>query len=213
MVGGREQEARLRPAVAGLRRGRKTTQQSRGISNVNPRLNNVLGHNGPGSDDCAITDRDREYRGIRPDIYPAADLRWPPEIAVFSGRAAVNKEIVDKHGPVRNEAVVPNRYELADKRMGLNPAAFTDDNSLLNFYERSDEAIVTYFAAIKVDRLDDRNAFTKRYVNNPGLPQLRLRCDDLIQLLGRMLVTKSGPDTKVTKGRLSYCQQRFICSR
>ncbi len=57
------------------------------------------------------------------------------------------------------------------------------------------------------------NAFTKRYVNNPGLPQLRLRCDDLIQLLGRMLVTKSGPDTKVTKGRLSYCQQRFICSR
>ena len=114
---------------------------------------------------------------------------------------------------MRNEAVVPNRYELADKRMGLNPAAFTDDNSLLYFHERSDEAIVTYFAAIKVDRLDDRNAFTKRYVNNPGLPQLRLRCDDLIQLLGRMLVTKSGPDTKVTKGRLSYCQQRFICSR
>ena len=37
--------------------------------------------------------------------------------------------------------------------------------------------------------------------------------DDLIQLLGRMLVTKSGPDTKVTKGRLSYCQLRFICSR
>ena len=136
-----------------------------------------------------------------------------PKILVASRRVAVSKQIIDKHGPVRNEAVVPNRYELADKRMGLNPAAFTDDNSLLYFHERSDEAIVTYFAAIKVDRLDDRNAFTKRYVNNPGLPQLRLRCDDLIQLPGRMLVTKSGPDTKVTKGRLSYCQQRFICSR
>src|SRR4029077_15944170 len=37
--------------------------------------------------------------------------------------------------------------------------------------------------------------------------------DDLIQLLGSMLVQKSGPCTKVTKGRLSYCQQRFICSR
>src|SRR6266436_1979068 len=97
--------------------------------------------------------------------------------------------------------------------MGLNPAAFADDNSLLYFYKRSDEGPITNSAAVEIDRLDDRNAFTKRYVNNPGLPQLRLRCDDLIQLLGRMLVTKSGPDTKVTKGRLSYCQQRFVCSR
>jgi len=134
-------------------------------------------------------------------------------VFAFSGRTSGIEEVVNKHHSMGNEAVVPNRYELADKRMGLNPAAFTDDNSLLYFHERSDEAIVTYFAAIKVDRLDDRNALTKRYVNNPGLPQLRLRCDDLIQLLGRMLVTKSGPDTKVTKGRLSYCQQRFICSR
>src|SRR5204863_2450793 len=114
----------------------ESPEQPSRVTNVDTGGANVLGHNGPGSDDYAITDRDREYRGIRPDTYPAADLRWPPEIAVSSGRAAVNKEIVDKHGPMRNEAVVPNRYELADKRMGLNPAAFTDDNSLLYFHER-----------------------------------------------------------------------------
>jgi hypothetical protein len=134
-------------------------------------------------------------------------------VSVFSSGSTVSKEIVDKHGSVRDEAIVADCDQLANKCMRLDTASLSNTYSFLYFHERSDEAIVTYFAAIKVDRLDDRNAFTKRYVNNPGLPQLRLRCDDLIQLLGKMLVTKSGPDTKVTKGRLSYCQQRFICSR
>jgi hypothetical protein len=152
----------------------ETTQQSRGISNVNPRLSNVLGNNGPGSDDCAITDRDREYCGVRPDTYTVADLRSPPEIAVSSSGAAVNKEIVDKHGPMRNEAVVPNHDELADKRMGLNPAPFADIYSLLYLYKRPDKGPITNSAPIEIDWLHHRDVFTERYIDNPYVPNFWL---------------------------------------
>ena len=45
----------------------------------------------------------------------------------------------------------------------------------VNLYgcERTDEAIVTYFAAIKVDGLHDSYILTKRNVNDPRLRDLR----------------------------------------
>ena len=49
---------------------------------------------------------------------------------------------------MRNEAVVTNRHELANERVGLNPAPLADGCSFLNFNERSDEGVITDIAAI-----------------------------------------------------------------
>ena len=50
---------------------------------------------------------------------------------------------------MRNEAVVPNRDQIADERVGLNPASFADGCSLLDLNERSDEGIVADVTAVK----------------------------------------------------------------
>ena len=49
---------------------------------------------------------------------------------------------------MRNEAVVTNRDELANERVGLNPASLPNGYSLLNFNERSDEGVIADIAAI-----------------------------------------------------------------
>jgi hypothetical protein len=151
----------------------KSPKQPRRISNVNTRLGDIPGDDRAGSDDCAITDRDREYRGISPDTDMIAKFCGTPEIAVWR-RTSLNKEIINKHGPMRNEAVVPNRYELADKRMGLNPAPLADIYSLLYLYKRPDKGPITNSAPIEIDWLHHRDVFTERYIDNPYVPNFWL---------------------------------------
>jgi len=66
----------------------------------------------------------------------------------FSSRTTVTKQVVNEHGTMRNETVVTNRDELANERVGLNPAPLPNGCSLLNFNERSDEGVITDIAAI-----------------------------------------------------------------
>jgi hypothetical protein len=49
----------------------------------------------------------------------------------------------------------------------LDPASLSDSHSLLDLYEWADEAAISNCASIKIDRLHDRDVFTKRYVDNP----------------------------------------------
>ena len=51
-------------------------------------------------------------------------VRRAPEVLSTLGRATAGEEVVDKHCSVRNEAIVADADEFADKRVGLDPAAF-----------------------------------------------------------------------------------------
>ena len=83
----------------------------------------------------------REDGGVCPDADSVTDLRRTPEITPSLCRTSVGKQIIDEHGAVRDEAIVSNGHQLADKRMGLNPASFPDDNATLDLDKRADKAI------------------------------------------------------------------------
>jgi hypothetical protein len=166
------EDSRRLVAVESLNR-LKSPKQSRRIFNVNTRLGDILGDDRAGSDDCAITDRDREYRSISPDTDMIAKFGGTPEIALWR-RTSLNKEIINKHCAVRNEAVVPNRYELADKPMGLNPAPLADIYSLLYLYKWSYKGTFTNSTPIEIDWLHHRDVFTERYIDNPCMPNFWL---------------------------------------
>jgi hypothetical protein len=95
-----------------------------------------------------------------------AKLGWPPKLRL-SRRAAVTEQIVNEHGAMRNETVIPDRDQIANERVGLNPAPFTDGCSLLDFNERPNERIIAYVAAVKVCWLDNGYVCTELYVNEP----------------------------------------------
>jgi hypothetical protein len=61
----------------------------------------------------------------------------------------------------------------------LNPASLPDGYSLLYLYEWPDEAAISDCASIEIDRLHNRNAFAKRYINNPGMSDFWLCHKDL----------------------------------
>ena len=88
----------------------------------------------------------------------------PPKLW-FSGWASLAEQVVNKHGAVRNETVIPNRDQLADERVGLNPAPFPDGCSLLDLNEGPDEGIIADAAAVQVCRLDDRHICAEPYVD------------------------------------------------
>jgi hypothetical protein len=90
----------------------------------------------------------------------------PPKLW-FSGRATLAEQVVNKHGAMRNETVVPNRNQLAYERVGLNPTPLTDDCSLLDLNERPDESIIADVAAVQVCRFDDRHICAEPYVDEP----------------------------------------------
>jgi hypothetical protein len=65
----------------------------------------------------------------------------PPKLW-FSGRATLAEQVVNKHGAMRNEAVVPNRDQIANEGVGLDPAPLPDLCPFLDFNERPDERFI-----------------------------------------------------------------------
>jgi len=61
-----------------------------------------------------IADRNREYGGIGPDAHAIAELGLAPEVP-FRRRSPRSECIINKHRPMRNEAIVPDRDELTDE--------------------------------------------------------------------------------------------------
>jgi hypothetical protein len=95
-----------------------------------------------------------------------ANFSCTPTLRI-SCRAAATKEVIDEHGAMRNEAVVPDGDEFADEGVRLNPASPADGCCLLYLNERSNEGIVTNVTAIQVCGLYDGHIRAELYVNEP----------------------------------------------
>src|SRR5882724_8590924 len=89
-------------------------QETSRIAGVNTGLCDILGDHCAGANHGLIANGDREDTRVSPDADTVAELGRAPETAVCR-RTSLNKEIVDEHCPVRDEAVVPNRNQLTKK--------------------------------------------------------------------------------------------------
>jgi hypothetical protein len=88
----------------------------------------------------------------------------PPKLRL-PRRATITEQVVNEHGPMRNETVVANGDEVADERVGLNPAPLADGCTLLYLNERSDESFIADFTAIQVCWFYDGHIRAKPYVD------------------------------------------------
>lgn len=73
-----------------------------------------------------------------------------------------------------DETIVADDYEIAHKRMRLDPASSPDNGARLHFNEGPDERQVSNTATIEVRRLDDGYAFSKLHIYNAGRLQHRV---------------------------------------
>ena len=99
-----------------MKKRSEQSQEPSRASHINTRLGDILGNYSAGADYNVVANRDGKNRRIRSDADIVAKLGRTPEIAV-SRRAPLNKEIVNEHRSVRDEAVVPDRDELTNKCM------------------------------------------------------------------------------------------------
>src|SRR6266550_1528992 len=150
----------------------KATEEASWIARVNAGNGNIFSDNCAGSDDNLITDRDRKDSGIRSDAHTIAKFGWPPELR-FSGRATGDEQIINKHRTMGDETVVPNRDQIADERVGLNPAPLANGCSVLCLNERSDEAIISDRAVIEINGLHDGDLLAKCNIDNSDCSKLR----------------------------------------
>jgi hypothetical protein len=155
-------------------RRRKATEKASRVTNVEAGFCNVFGYDGTGPDDCAVADRDWEDGSVCPNAHAIAKLGLAPEVP-FRRRSSCNKWIIDKHRPMRNEAVIPDRHELTDEGVRLNTAALAYPNRFLYFDERTDKAAISNRTTIEIHWLDDDDVLTKLNIDNPSTPDFRLR--------------------------------------
>lgn len=141
------------------------TKKACGIPRINSWGGYVFGNNRGGSNDHLIANRHRQDCGICSDTYTISKFGRTPKVGL-AGRDSVGEAIINKHRAMRNEALVAERYEFTDECVRLNPAPLADLYSLLYLYKWSNEAAISNRAPIEINRLDNRNVFTKRDVNN-----------------------------------------------
>ena len=84
----------------------------------------------------------------------------------FAGRTTIGKRVINKHRAVRDETVIADGHQLADKRMRLDPTALTDLHTFLDLHKRPNEAFVANLTAIKIHRLDNSDVFAKLDIDN-----------------------------------------------
>ena len=70
---------------------------------------------------------------------------------------------------VRDEAIVSDGYQFANEGVGLHSAPPSDHDAVLNFDEGPNEAIVSNFATVEVDRLDDCDSAAESHVDDARL--------------------------------------------
>jgi hypothetical protein len=143
-----------------------TAEEPGGVSRINAGDGNILGNDCPSSDHNLIADCYRENSSICADAYTIAKLGWAPKLWL-SSRPACDKQIVDEHRAVRNEAILPDCNQLADERVGLNATPLANDRPFLYLHKWPNEAAISNRAAIQIDRLHHRDVFTERYIDNP----------------------------------------------
>jgi hypothetical protein len=97
-------------ATKDLRSAEKTSR----VTYVEAGFSDIFGYDGTGSDDRAIAYRDWENGSVCPDTHTITNCGGSPEFALF-GRTARVKWIINKHRPMRNETIIPDRDELTDE--------------------------------------------------------------------------------------------------
>jgi hypothetical protein len=123
----------------------QATKETCGVSRINAGDSNIPGNNCPGSDHNLIADCYRENSSVCADTYTIAKFSWAPKVWL-PGRATFADQVVNEHCAVRNEAILPdrnqfaNRNEFADERVGLNATPLTDSYASLYVNEGSNEA-------------------------------------------------------------------------
>jgi len=86
-----------------------------------------------------------------------AYLRGLPLGGVTACRPSGLEKVVDEHYAMRNDTTLTNCDQLANESVRLNAAVATYSHVFLYLNKGTDEAIVSYFATVEVDRLDDRD--------------------------------------------------------
>jgi hypothetical protein len=142
------------------------TKKACGIPRINSWDGYVFGNNRAGSNDHLITDRYRKDCSICSDTYTIPKFGRPPKV-LLSGRPSVGEAIINKHRAMRNEALVADSDEFADECVRLNPATLANIYSLLYLNKWAYKRLIINRAPIEINRLHNRNVFTKRYINNP----------------------------------------------
>jgi hypothetical protein len=94
--------------------GLKSPKQPRGVAYVEARFSDIFGYDRAGPDDRAIADPDWEDGSVCPDAHAITKFGLAPE-APLRRRPPCNEGIIDKHRPMRNEAIVPDRDQLTDE--------------------------------------------------------------------------------------------------
>lgn len=143
------------------------------ITDVKTRLSDILRHNRARADDDVVADGHGQHSRVGADGDVVAEARGFPQLLFPARWAAGGEEVVDKHGPVRDEAVIANFDQLTDKGVRLDFAKAANFHIALYLDKRSDEAALADGAAIKVHRLDDGAVCAELHIHDPALPQLR----------------------------------------
>jgi len=151
-----------------LRTRLKFAKKTRGIADVEAGYCDVLGNNSARADDCMIANRDRKDGGVRPNTYMITKLGWPPKLWL-SSRATFAEQVVNEHGAMRNEAILPDRNQFADERVGLNATPLADDRPFLYLHKWPDEAAISNRATIQIDRLHHRDIFSESDIDDRGI--------------------------------------------
>ena len=145
--------------------GLKSPKQPRGVTDIEARFSDIFGYDRTGPDDRSVADPDWEDGSVCPDAHAIAKFGLAPE-APFRCRSPGNERIVDKHRPMRNEAIITDGDQLTDEGVRLNTTALTYFRSFLYLNERPDEAAISNRATIEIDRLYDDDVLTKLNVDN-----------------------------------------------
>jgi len=143
----------------------KSPKQPRGVTYVEAGFSDIFGYDRAGPDDRAIADPDWEDGSVCPDAHAIAKFGLAPE-APFRCRSPGNEGIVDKHCPMRNEAIIPDGDQLTDEGVRLNTAALAYLRSFLYLHKWPNEAAISNPATIEINWLYDDDVFTKLDVDN-----------------------------------------------
>ena len=149
----------------------KSPEETSRIANVEAGFADILCHHGAGANHRAVTDVYRHNRSISSYAHAVTNGCGAPELR-FAGRTASGKWIVNEHGTVRDETIVADSHQLADKCMRLDPASLTDLYTFLDLDKRADEALVANLTAIKVYRLDNSDVFAKPDIDNAHMAKV-----------------------------------------
>jgi len=147
-------------------RNAQRTELAGGITCVNARFSNVLGYYRPGANHHVVANRDRQNRGVGSDTDVVSYASVEPALAVPMSGSAGAEEVIDKHDPMRDDAIVANGNTFADEAMGLHLAATANPDAALDFYKWTNSAFSPYFATIKIDGLGDTDVASKADIHD-----------------------------------------------